>query len=217
MPPLPVRLSEQHLNHGIFNLQRTVGNQAVIRRMNSLRQSTQPAVDRSGDTVTRATTCEWMDPDDIDYSRKIGDSVGTFEAPNAGSACNIFTGEYEIKFNDNQTCTRDCSTMHEQRHQFDLGPCCKAAAARVAAGADARQTQIDWNNWVTSGAGPWSECNAHAISVSCGQSVQSFNNCDSVSSQCCSDANYYVYQQKRAQKVACLTAPPDKPDCPFGT
>lgn len=160
-------------------------------------------------------TYEWSDPDAIDYARQIGDVVGTFEAANAGSACNLDTGNYDIVFNNNLTCTRDCSQFHEERHQEDLGPCCQAAAARVAAGADRRQTQLQWNNWVTSGAGPWSECNAHAISVACGQSVQSFNNCDAASSQCCADAQFYVDRQRRGQIIACATAPKDKPTCPF--
>jgi hypothetical protein len=45
--------------------------------------------------------------------------------------------------------------------------------------------------------------------------VQSFNNCDAMSSKCCADANYYVFRQKGAQTVACNTAPPNLPDCPF--
>ncbi len=196
-------------------LQRGVGNQAAIRWMNAA-----DVARRSGSTDAapgrpKATTYEWTDPDAIDYSRQIGDVVGTFEAPNAGSACNIDTGEYEIKFNDNHTCTRDCTQFHEERHQADLGPCCRAAAAAVAAGADRRTVQIQWNSWVTSGAGPWSECNAFGVSVACGQSVQSFNQCNAVSSRCCADADFYLRRMRTGQLVACNTAPPDLPDCPF--
>lgn len=195
-------------------VQNRIGNQAAMRHLKPCSRKDLRAGGTTSD-VPKAATFEWMDPDSIDYSQQIGDVVGTFEAPNAGSACNIDTGEYEIKFNDNQTCTRDCTQMHEERHQLDLGPCCRAAAGRVAAGADRRLVQNQWNNWVLSGAGPWSECNAHAISVACGQTVLSINNCGAESSKCCADADYYVFRQKGAKTVACSTAPPNLPGCPF--
>lgn len=132
-----------------------------------------------------------------------------------GSRCNPGTGNYDIIYNNNKCCTRDCTQQHEQQHVTDLQPCCKALNAKISAGGDRDTLVKQFNTWMSSGAADWSECNSYKVSISCGEALRKTNKCDSTKSTCCDEIDDYL-SNARAQKTSfCAKAPKGLPTCPF--
>lgn len=132
-----------------------------------------------------------------------------------GSRCNPGTGNYDIVYNKNKCCTRDCTQQHEQQHVTDLQPCCKALNAKISAGGDRDTLVKEFNTWMSSGAADWSECNSYKVSISCGEALRTTNKCDSTKSTCCDETDDYL-SNARAQKTSfCAKAPKSLPTCPF--
>lgn len=152
---------------GYHDAQSTLGNQAMLRRLDSsarspgqlqrqcacggscsgCRAQNEPATTNSGSilapapTFQRASLLELEDKySDAGVLMTLAGS-GTCVNTGAESVCNPDTGIYEIPDNSNTCCTRDCSQKHEMTHVEDDGKwgCCKALAAAVNAAKDRKE------------------------------------------------------------------------------
>jgi hypothetical protein len=131
------------------------------------------------------------------------------------SVCNPDTGNYDIDYNDNTCCTRDCTQRHEERHVSDLQDCCQALHAKIAAGGDRNALIRQYNTWMGSGTVDWTECNAYTVSVDCARDMWTDNNCDRVCSQCCTEIQDYLNLAEAQHRKYCGRAPGSRPACPF--
>jgi hypothetical protein len=150
---------------------------------------------------------------------KIDGVLATYTLPCYGrggsSHCNPSTGVYEIDYNDNRCCTRDCTQMHEEQHVSDLEDCCQALKSAIDAGGDPTDLIGQYNTWMSSGVIDWTECRAYKVSESCAGTLWAQNNCDNQSSQCCDEITDYLTIVWAQKAHYCGRAPATRPPCPF--
>ncbi len=131
-----------------------------------------------------------------------------------GSQCDPDTGVYEMVYNEDTCCTRDCTELHEQQHKIDFGDCCRALHNKIEEGGDRDKLVEQYDRWRQSGASDWSECNAYTVSVNCAETLRTKNRCDIQSSECCDVIDSYLAGHRRKQREHCGRAT-FTPLCPF--
>lgn len=173
----------------------------------------------SSDREERARATSERPPEEDTEPLMVDGVVGTAAVPcyggGGGSSCNPSTGVYDILYNRNTCCTKDCTQQHEQQHVTDLQPCCQKLSAKVSGGGDRNTLVGQFNTWMGSGASAWSECNAYKVSISCGEALRTSNKCDSTKSTCCDEIDDYLTNARSQKSSYCGSAPGSLPACPF--
>ena len=143
------------------------------------------------------------------------DPDSEFLYQNGTTTCSLPGGTPSTVIN-NTNCSRPCTVRHEGVHAADIGPCCaRAGAAFDAAASDADRASVRsrFFAWL-SGNRTWFECRGYTESVKCADEMLTANNCDSQSSQCCSDLTAYRASMEASRAANCAGAGSLGP-CPF--
>src|ERR1035437_511735 len=88
--------------------------------------------------------------------------VSLLASDGGSSACNLSSGEYTIRSNDNTCCTKDCTQQHEATHVKDITGwgCCKRASAAYTQSASPGKVAEMYNTWLER-ARALTECHAY--------------------------------------------------------
>jgi hypothetical protein len=106
--------------------------------------------------------------------------------------------------NDDTTCTRECTQLHEEQHARDIQDCCNLArAAYQAPGADKQQVTRRWNAYLAVNENEF-ECRAYTLSCQCG-TAKALTACCKQDFSCCRDALAYQLESCRGQTGYCST------------
>lgn len=133
------------------------------------------------------------------------------------SACNLSSGEYTIRSNDNTCCTKDCTQQHEATHVKDITGwgCCKRASAAYTQSASPGKVAEMYNTWLER-ARALTECHAYTNDVTCATAMQKSNDCNGKGkdSACCLSILSYKNRYSDEAKNYCKIAPAKAPACP---
>lgn len=176
---------------------------------------TNPTEGASADTGSLATpgNAETEDSGVVPTQNFAGSEVQT-----GATYCDAATGKAVAKTLNTNECTSGCSTKHEEKHAADIGPCCaKAGVASKAATteADKAAVQKKFDDWMITNR-PRLECDAYAVSVSCGEAKHKKEGCEhSVRPTCCKPLVWYIRGARMEGEVFCNHADKKLSACPF--
>ncbi len=143
---------------------------------------------------------------------------GTCVNGGGSSNCDLATGKFIIKKNDNTCCTKDCTQQHEQQHVTDhnsWGCCAALSAAWTKSGANKVDIMDKYKAWFAS-ANEISECNAYNNDVNCADALSKSKDCSGAGkgTDCCKDIEDYRARYSAEAKNHCDKAPKKVPPCP---